>query len=62
MEEKTLKMLERTFGCYIMESEEAKQLRGEATKIERQLEAARDHLTIGATINGKFEEMSQGTV
>jgi oligoendopeptidase F len=58
MEEKTLKMLERTFGCYIMESEEAKQLRGEATKIEGQLEAARNRLTLGATINGKFEEMS----
>jgi oligoendopeptidase F len=58
MKEKTLKMLERTFGCYIMESEEAKQLRGEATKIEGQLEAARNRLTLGATINGKFEEMS----
>lgn len=53
-------MLERTFGCYcyIMESEEAKKLREETTKIEGQLEAARNHLTLGATINGKFEEMS----
>ena len=58
LEEKTLKMLERTFGCYIMESEEAKKLRSEATKIEGQLEAARNHLSLGATINGKFEEMS----
>lgn len=58
LEEKTLKMLERTFGCYIMESEEAKKLRGEATKIEGQLESARNRLTLGATINGKFEEMS----
>jgi len=58
LEEKTLKMLERTFGCYIMESEEAKKLRGETTKIEGQLEAARNHLTLGARINGKFEEMS----
>jgi len=55
---KTLKMLERTFGCYIMESEEAKTLRAEATKIEGQLEDARNKLTLGATINGKFEEMS----
>jgi oligoendopeptidase F len=58
LEETTLKMFERTFGCYIMESEEAKKLRGEATKIEGQLEAARNHLTLGAIINGKFEEMS----
>lgn len=55
---KTLKMLERTFGCYIMESEEAKALRAEATKIEGQLEAARNKLTLGATIGGEFEEMS----
>lgn len=55
---KTLKMLERTFGCYIMESEEAKTLRAEATKIEGQLEGARNKLTLGATIDGKFEEMS----
>jgi oligoendopeptidase F len=58
MEAKTLKMLERTFGCYIMESEEAKTLRAEATKIEGGLEAARNKLTLGATIDGKFEEMS----
>ena len=51
-------MLERTFGCYIMESEEAKALRAEATKIEGQLESARNKLTLGATIDGKFEEMS----
>mmetsp|Transcript_23259 Transcript_23259/g.36369 ORF Transcript_23259/g.36369 Transcript_23259/m.36369 type:complete len:664 (+) Transcript_23259:84-2075(+) len=58
VEAKTLKMLERTFGCYIMESEEAKTLRAEATKIEGGLEAARNTLTLGATIDGKFEEMS----
>jgi hypothetical protein len=57
-EAKTLKMLERTFKCYIMESEEAKILRAEATKIEGGLEAARNTLTLGATIDGKFEEMS----
>ena len=39
-EAKTLKMLERTFGCYIMESEEAQTLRSEATKIEGKLEGA----------------------
>lgn len=54
----TLKMFERTFSCYIMESEEAKTLRAEATKIEGQLESARNKLTLGATIDGKFEEMS----
>ena len=57
-EAKTLKMLERTFGCYIMESEDAKKLRAETTKIEGQLEAARNILSLGATIDGKFEEMS----
>lgn len=55
---KTLQMLERTFGCYIMESESAKKLRGEATAIEGGLEAARNKLSLGATIDGKFEEMS----
>ena len=57
---KTLKMLERTFGCYIMESEEAKKLRGEATKIEGKLENARNYMVLGATMpdTGKFEEMS----
>eukprot|EP00571_Detonula_confervacea_P015345 CAMPEP_0172300836 /NCGR_PEP_ID=MMETSP1058-20130122/2844_1 /TAXON_ID=83371 /ORGANISM="Detonula confervacea, Strain CCMP 353" /LENGTH=670 /DNA_ID=CAMNT_0013010751 /DNA_START=30 /DNA_END=2042 /DNA_ORIENTATION=+ len=54
----TLKMLEKTFGCYIMESEEAQALRAEATKIEGQLEGARNVLSLGATINGQFEEMS----
>ncbi len=58
MEEKTLLMFERTFGCYIMESEEAKKLRAEATNIEGNLESARNKLSLGATINGKFEEMS----
>ena len=57
-EAKTLKMLERTFGCYIMESEEALALRKEATAIEGTLEASRNKMTLGATIDGKFEEMS----
>lgn len=54
----TLKMLERTFGCYIMESEEAKKLRIEATEIEGKLSEARNKMTLGAIINGQFEEMS----
>ena len=43
---------------YKVESEEAKKLRAEATKIEGDLESARNHLSLGATINGQFEEMS----
>ena len=58
VEATTLHMFERTFGCYIMESEDAKKLRTEATTIEGQLEDARNKLSLGATINGKFEEMS----
>lgn len=54
----TLKMLERTFGCYIMESDEAKKLRSEATAIEGKLESERNNLVLGATIDGKFEELS----
>jgi hypothetical protein len=54
----TLKMLERTFGCYIMESDEAKSLRSQATEIEGKLESERNDLVLGATIDGKFEEMS----
>jgi hypothetical protein len=54
----TLKMMERTFGCYIMESEEAKSLRSQATEIEGKLESERNDLVLGATIDGKFEEMS----
>ena len=57
-EEKTLKMLERTFGCYIMESEEALKLRKESTEIEGALEAGRNKMTLGATIDGKFQELS----
>ena len=43
---------------YTVESEEAKALRSEATKIEGNLEAARNILSLGATIDGEFEEMS----
>lgn len=56
---KTLKMLQRTFGSYIMASDEAKSLRSKATEIEGQLESSRNNLVLGATMpDGKFEEMS----
>jgi hypothetical protein len=55
---KTLKMFERTFGCYIMESDEAKALRAEALAIEGKLENERNYLVLGATIDGGFEELS----
>lgn len=55
----TLRMFERTFGCYIMESEEAKELRGAATEIEGRLESERNDMVLGALMpDGKFEEMS----
>ena len=56
----TLKMFERTFGCYIMESEEAKELRAEALAIEGKLENERNYLVLGATMpdTGEFEELS----
>jgi oligoendopeptidase F len=55
---KTLRIFERTFGCYIMESKEAKQLRAEATEIEGRLENERNNMVLGAMIDGNFEEMS----
>jgi len=54
----TLRMLERTFKCYIMESQEARALRSAATAIEGNLEGERNELVLGATIGGRFEEMS----
>ena len=53
-------MFERTFGCYIMESEEAKTLRAEAMAIEGKLENERNLLVLGATMpdTGKFEDLS----
>lgn len=56
----TLKMFERTFGCYIMESEEAKALRAEALALEGKLENERNYLVLGATMpdTGEFEELS----
>jgi len=55
---KTLKLFERAFGCYIMESEEAKALRAKAMAIEGKLEDARNKLVLGATIGGEFVELS----
>lgn len=56
---KTLRMFERTFGCYIMESDEAKVLRSEAIDIEGKLESERNDLVLGATMpDGNLEEMS----
>lgn len=55
---KTLKMFERTFGCYIMESEEAKKLRGDATQLEGTLGEARNKLTLGITLPDGFKELS----
>lgn len=58
-QKKTLKMFIRTFGCYIMESAEAKALREEAMKIEGSLESSRNTMKLGADLPDKgFTEMS----
>ncbi|KAH8068937.1 peptidase [Aureococcus anophagefferens] len=57
-EKKTLELMTRAFGCYIMESEEAKALRASATETEGALESARNSMTLGATFDGAFEELS----
>jgi oligoendopeptidase F len=57
-EQKTLALFERTFQCYIMESAEAKELRAAGTQIEGSLEAARNKMRLGATIDGSFAELS----
>jgi hypothetical protein len=57
-ERQTLTLFERTFLCYIMESEEAKTLRTAGTQIEGKLEDARNKMRLGATIDGKFVELS----
>lgn len=61
----TLKLFERTFGCYIMESPEARALRKKSTNIEGKLESARNSMVLGAALPSKsnggdaeFEEMS----
>jgi oligoendopeptidase F len=55
---KTLKIFERTFGCYIMESEVARDKREESMKLEGTLESARNTMKLGAELEGGFEEMS----
>mmetsp|Transcript_38748 Transcript_38748/g.43422 ORF Transcript_38748/g.43422 Transcript_38748/m.43422 type:complete len:676 (+) Transcript_38748:59-2086(+) len=56
---KTLRIFERTFACYIMESDEAKVLRAEAIDIEGKLESERNDLVLGASMpDGKFVELS----
>jgi len=56
---KTLKIFERTFGCYIMESAEAKTLREEAIQLEETLGAARGTMKLGAELpNEGFVELS----
>ena len=57
-ERTTLDIFERTFGCYIMESNDARRLREDATNIEGTLEAARNTMRLGATIDNTFIEMS----
>lgn len=46
-------MFIRTFGCYIMESAEAKALREEAMKIEGSLESSRNTMKLGADLPDK---------
>eukprot|EP00960_Hanusia_phi_P074464 768248-Hanusia_phi.AAC.5 len=56
---KVLKLFERTFGCYIMESEQARIYREEATKLEGSLNDKRNKMSLGANMPGKgFVEMS----
>ena len=58
-EVRTLRIFERTFGCYIMESEVARELRAAATSAEGKLEDARNKMVLGAKLPGKgFVEMS----
>jgi len=56
---KILKVFERTFQCYIMESPSAKSLREECTQIEGKLGAARNSMKLGAEIPAEgFVELS----
>ena len=57
-ERKTLKIFERTFGCYIMESADALKLRETCMQIEGTLEDSRNKMKLGATIGGEFVELS----
>jgi hypothetical protein len=55
---KTLKIFERTFGCYIMESAKAREKREESMKLEGALESKRNTLKLGAHLKDGFVEMS----
>ena len=57
-EKKTLELFVKTFGCYIMEGDEAKTLRTACTEVEGSLEAARNKMKLGATLDGAFVELS----
>ena len=57
-EKKTLELFVKTFGCYIMEGDEAKTLRTACTEVEGSLEAARNKMKLGATLEGAFVELS----
>lgn len=54
----TLKMFERTFKCYIMESPTALQLREEGTSLENLLQTARNGMRLGAELADGFMELS----
>jgi len=55
---KTLKIFERTFGCYIMESATAREKREESMKLEGGLESKRNTMKLGAQLKDGFQEMS----
>jgi len=55
---KTLKIFERTFGCYIMESPVARDKREESMKLEGSLESERNTMKLGAQLKDGFVEMS----
>jgi oligoendopeptidase F len=55
---KTLKIFERTFGCYIMESDIAREKREESMKLEGKLESQRNTMKLGAQMADGFQEMS----
>lgn len=54
-----LKIFERTFKCYIMESDEAKRMREETTHLESTLEEKRNGMELGAKLpDDKFLALS----
>lgn len=55
---KVLKVFERTFSCYIMDSAECKALFEELTKLEAELEVARNKMSLGAKLAEGFVAMS----